>query len=269
MNPLVSVIVPYYNHGEYIEECINSILESTYSNIEVIVINDGSTDTLSIEKIKKLEGKHNNVGIYHQENGGPSLARNTGMEIAKGDFFVFLDGDDLIEKNAISICLDVFNSSPETAVVYGNNLHFGEKNKLRKQKQLVEESILLFNSIAVCVMIKRIFFDQGIKFDNELSRLGLEDWELWITLVEKGFKFKYLNETLFKIRVLKNSRTTDSANQKLKEIKSYIYQKHALFLAQKYDKLFYLQKQTLETPDYKIGNFIMKPYRWLSWLRKS
>lgn len=261
-HPLVSVIVPYYNHGEYIEECINSILASTYLNIEVVVVNDGSTGTFSIQKIKELEGKHNKVRIYHQENGGPSLARNTGMEIAKGDFFVFLDGDDLIEKNTISICMDVFNSSPETTVVYGNNLHFGEKNVLRKQKQLVEESILLFNTIAVCVMIKRTFFDQEIKFDLALSKLGLEDWELWITLVAKGFQFKYINQTLFKIRVLKNSRTTDSANQKLKEIKAYIFKKHALFLAQKYEELFYLQKQTLETPDYRIGNTILKPYRW-------
>lgn len=263
MQPLVSIIVPYFNHGNYIEECIQSILNSSYSNIEVVIINDGSTDKESISKIKLLEGKYLNVVIHHQENAGPSSARNIGMELANGEFFVFLDGDDLIEKDTITTCLNTFKNNPDITVVYGNNLHFGEKKYLRKQKELVEDSILLFNPIAVCVILKRSFFDQGIKFDDTLSRLGLEDWELWITLVKCNFKFKYINQTLFKIRVLQNSRTTDSANQKLEEIKAYIYNKHCKFLAQKYYDLYYLQKQTLETPDYKIGNLLMRPYRWL------
>lgn len=260
---LISFIIPFYNQGKFIQETIESILISTIQNFEIIIVNDGADDENTQELITLIE-KFNDfrINVFHQQNSGPSVARNFAIQTAKGDFLVFLDGDDLIEKDTLQICVNTFENNPDITIVYGNNLLFGEKNTLIKPKIITPNNILIFNPIAVCVMIKKEVM-LNVKFDENLSKLGLEDWELWLNLISKGYKFKYVNHNLFKIRVLKNSRTTNEANKNLEKIKSYIYNKHSDFVHQQFFNLYYLQKQTLETPDYKIGNFILKPYRWI------
>ena len=96
LNPLVSFIIPYYNSGTTIQETIDSIFNQSYSNFDVWLINDGSTDQYSIDKLKDFEGNEK-IHLLNQENAGPSSARNKAILISKADFFVFLDSDDLIE----------------------------------------------------------------------------------------------------------------------------------------------------------------------------
>ena len=100
MNNKVSIIVPIYNQEKYLARCIDSILCQTYDNIEVLLINDGSTDT-SAEICKKYASSNSKIKVYTKKNGGVSSSRNYGLEKATGDFVFFLDGDDAIEKNVI------------------------------------------------------------------------------------------------------------------------------------------------------------------------
>lgn len=93
--PLVSVIIPVYNVENYLKECLDSVLNQTYKNIEVIVINDGSTDK-SLHILEDYSSKFNNIKIIDQENSGQSVARNKGLENAKGKYIYFLDSDDYI-----------------------------------------------------------------------------------------------------------------------------------------------------------------------------
>lgn len=99
-NPLVSIIVPVYNAEKYLPRCIKSILDQTYANIEILLINDGSKDKSS-RICKDYAGSDARVKVIHKENGGVSLARNTGIDASCGDFIVFVDSDDWIEKTAI------------------------------------------------------------------------------------------------------------------------------------------------------------------------
>lgn len=100
--PLVSIIIPVFNTVKYINACLDSVLEQTYPNIEIIVIDDGSTDGSS-EVLQEYAGEHSNIIIYmHQKNQGLSAARNTGMELAKGEYIYFLDSDDLIDSSMMS-----------------------------------------------------------------------------------------------------------------------------------------------------------------------
>jgi hypothetical protein len=163
--------------------------------------------------------------------------------------------------------MQVFSKNQDIDVIYGNNVLFGEKNKVIIPKEVHPNTILVFNPIAVCVIIKKSVF-QNNQFDDYLSKLGLEDWELWMNLISKKYKFYYINHNLFKIRVLPNSRTTTEANPNLEKIKAYIYQKNSAFLANQFYELYYQQKQILETPDYKIGYFLLNPYRWVKKLIK-
>lgn len=102
MADLVSIIVPVYNLEDYIENCLNSILNQTYSNIEILCIDDGSSDSSS-EKIKSLAEKDNRIIYIYKENGGVSSARNSGLDNAKGEYIMFVDGDDYIHPQAVEI----------------------------------------------------------------------------------------------------------------------------------------------------------------------
>lgn len=102
MNELISVIVPIYNISEYIEKCVRSILAQTYNYIEIILVNDGSTDN-SLEIIRGIEKEDQRISIIDKINGGLSSARNAGMRAAKGNYLLFVDGDDTIAPTAISI----------------------------------------------------------------------------------------------------------------------------------------------------------------------
>lgn len=96
INKKISVIVTAYNIEEYLSRCVDSLLEQTYSNLEIILVDDGSTDKTG-EICDKYAEKSDNIRVIHQGNGGPSAARNAGVEIARGDYIGYVDGDDWIE----------------------------------------------------------------------------------------------------------------------------------------------------------------------------
>ena len=93
-----SIIVPAYNVAQYIEECIESILNQDYDNYEIIVVDDGATDETP-KILDEIASKSEKVRVIHQKNGGLSAARNSGIEAASGEYILFLDGDDFGQKN--------------------------------------------------------------------------------------------------------------------------------------------------------------------------
>ena len=99
----VSIVIPVYNVEKYLKQCLESVVNQTLDKIEVICINDGSTDN-SLNILKEYEKKYNNIIIIDQENKGPGFARNIGMKRASGKYIYFLDSDDYIELNAMEIC---------------------------------------------------------------------------------------------------------------------------------------------------------------------
>lgn len=103
---LISVIVPVYNIRQYLEKCIESIIDQTYRNLEIILVDDGSTDN-SGEICDFYSNKDSRINVLHQENKGLSAARNAGMKVARGDWLAFVDGDDWIESNMFEKMLDI------------------------------------------------------------------------------------------------------------------------------------------------------------------
>ncbi len=259
-SPLVSIIIPYFNGGETINETIDSIFNQTYSNFEIWIINDGSTNKNSTEKLKEFT-TNSKINIIHQQNSGPSISRNNAIKKSNGKYIVFLDSDDIIEKKTIEISINVLENNPPISIVYGNNRHFGTKNFIRTQKPLDIAELLVYNTIAICCTIRKSVFEDGFYFDEYLSKKGLEDYEFWINLASNNFKFHYLNELFFNIRISDTSRTYQVANTNITEIKNYIFKKHANFINSQYEKLFYKSKMQNESINNKIGNLILYPYR--------
>lgn len=114
---LISVIIPVYNVEEYLRECVDSVLNQTYGNFEIILVNDGSTDS-SGEICDEYVEKDSRVTVIHQKNGGPSITRNTGIENANGKYIYFLDSDDYIENNALELLVNTAEANDADLVFF-------------------------------------------------------------------------------------------------------------------------------------------------------
>lgn len=135
---LFSVLIPVYNAEKYLEECMGSVLKQTYSDYEVVLMDDGSTDS-SGDLCDKYEQEHPNVRVIHQENQGQLLTRCNAIVAAKGEYCVFLDSDDLLELNALDVLADTICKYQEPdMVIY--SFHYEEEGKeRRKAKSIFEE----------------------------------------------------------------------------------------------------------------------------------
>ena len=143
MSDLVSVVIPVYNVQEYIEKCINSLINQTYSNIELILVDDGSIDN-SGNICDNWSNKDSRIKVIHKENGGLSSARNEGLKYVNGQYVMFVDSDDYISTNAIKEMISVIQSK-NADIVISNRIHFyDDGTEIVKYKQL--NDIFIMNS---------------------------------------------------------------------------------------------------------------------------
>ncbi|MAC84745.1 MAG: glycosyl transferase [Arcobacter sp.] len=186
-NPLVSVIMPVFNGEKYLEEAINSIIEQTYKNIELIILDDGSTDN-SINVINKMKNKSTKINYKpNEKNIGVSATRNRGMKIAKGKYIAFMDADDISPLYRIEKQVEFLENNKDYGLAGGHyesftNYGFFTKRKLRKLSSSFEHikaNILFSNSIACSsVMLRKKLIHEHNLFFNESLRMA-EDLDLW------------------------------------------------------------------------------------------
>lgn len=136
---LVSIIIPIYNIERYIDNCIKSACEQFYENIEIILVDDGSTDN-SPQICDAWAKKDSRIIVIHKKNGGLSSARNAGLDVAKGKYVYFLDGDDTIQSNLLSVSLSKMSDDTDM-VVFGYNLVY--KNSENAKVKLIEKTYRL------------------------------------------------------------------------------------------------------------------------------
>jgi glycosyltransferase involved in cell wall biosynthesis len=258
--PLVSFIIPYYNAGTTIQETIDSIFNQSYPNFDIWLINDGSTDQFSIDKLKEFEGIEK-IHLLHQENAGPSVAKNLGVENARGELICFVDADNILLNNYIEEAVIAFDENPSIDVVYSDFEYFGDRLGIHKSNKIDSSTIFIGNSVDNCVVIRKTTFLSVKGFDSNLSKLGLEDWELWMNLLKNKKKFFYIEKIHFRYRVISTSRTNITANLNIEKINKYIANKHSDFLSEIYIETYYKNKMTLESIDFRIGKLILSPYR--------
>ena len=153
-NKLVSIVIPVYNVEEYLKECVESVLCQTYKNLEIILIDDGSTDG-SGKLCNFYREIDNRIKVIHKENGGLSDARNKGIEVATGSYLYFLDSDDLIPQNAIAVLVTIARETECDVVMAGLQQFEGYIDKCFLDKKGVE---VVTNEEAM----KRMFLHEGI-----------------------------------------------------------------------------------------------------------
>lgn len=200
----VSVIIPTYNREKFIVRAINSVLSQSHRNIELLVIDDGSTDK-TFEIAKFFKQKYPNFLYFYQKNKGPSAARNKGILEAKGDYIVFLDSDDYFFPDFIKKCLECLLTESYDLVIpkayYRSVLDEGEYKlilKIRDEfpKNHEELYVELFKHFVGCIkmLIKKQLFQKVGLFDESLATN--EDLDLWIRLVRSKSKIGMVKEEI-------------------------------------------------------------------------
>lgn len=200
MSSLVSIIIPSYNDTKYLVDAISSALSQSYKDIEVIVVNDGSTN----EEDKRFFNEFSNpsVRVITKTNEGLAAARNTGIKASKGEFFVPLDADDQIKPDFIEKLIVVMKDN--VGVAYSDQEFFGEENRLMPMKEFNFVDLLSQNHISVCSLVRREAYDEVLTKNlvgyNPNMVYGYEDWDFWISIAELGWEFRCIHEPLFMYR---------------------------------------------------------------------
>ena len=185
---LVSIVVPVYNGEKYLKKTIESILEQTYSNFELLLINDGSSDT-SAKLIDALVATDKRIKGFSKENGGVANARNYGISLAKGELIAFCDQDDLWLTDKLEKQIPLFEN-PNVGLVYCGAvveaLLYGKTSKgslANKQRGYVFDQLVQLNMLTCCTAVvrKKHLLKAG-GFDDDLTLMGVDDWHLWLKM---------------------------------------------------------------------------------------
>ncbi|HAT03949.1 MAG TPA: hypothetical protein DCS29_04235 [Candidatus Magasanikbacteria bacterium] len=206
---LVSIIIPVYNRTDKFRSALSSVIAQTHENIEIIVVDDGSLphaveytmrDMLKFQKYDAQKEDNQNIldRIEHiqyirQENKGAPSARNKGLELVKGEYVIFWDADVVAQPDMLQKMLEVFEKNNEASFVYCNFTLMPLSKKMKGQKFNVEE-LQKNNYIHTTSLIRR---KDVIKWDESLKRF--QDWDLWLSMIEKGKKGIWIDEYLFHV----------------------------------------------------------------------
>ncbi len=198
--PTVSIIIPTYNREHLLGRAIQSVLDQTYQNFELIIVDDGSTD--DTEKLVKSFNSEKIRYIWHGENKGPSAARNTGIQSAKGDYIAFQDSDDEWMPRKLEKQMRAFETaSPAVGIVYTGrySIKNDKKDYAPPTKWTPIDGDIFSSLLKACLvpaqvaLVKRDCFERAGMFDERFP--ALVDWELFLRM-SRYYQFKCINEPL-------------------------------------------------------------------------
>jgi len=202
-NPLVSVIIPNYNYGHFLAQTVDSVLAQTYENVEIIVVDDGSTD----DSARVLDGYGEKIRWYRQANKGVSEARNRGIAESKGEILAFLDSDDVWLSQKIEKQVEVFQADANVGLVHCCYVDFGNDGRLLEEHleglagSVAEEMIRYQRAVIIgggsAVAVRRSVYEAVGGFDQTVA--PAEDWEFYFRAARR-YKVGFVPEILMKYR---------------------------------------------------------------------
>lgn len=245
---LISIIVPVYNVETYLSACLDSILDQSYKNLEIIVIDDGSTD-FSLKIAETYSEKEDRIIVYSFPNAGLSEARNRGLEVATGEYVVFVDSDDLLLRNALHVMMEAMHSNPvdivEGKIMKGellgdfknqNNYHTVLYTPLEAITDVLYQKRLLPSMCGK--LFKRNLFDD-LKFEKGIL---YEDLNIFYRVLEKCKKILWIDFPVYFYRITEGSIVNTWKPQRLDVLKvtenleNYIKEKYPQLLPSAQDR---------------------------------
>lgn len=220
--PRVSVIIPCFNQGQYVDDAINSVINQSFKDIEIVLIEDCSTDNFTQEYVRKKDFP-NTKKIINGHNLGVSAARNKAIQAARGIFILPLDADDMIHPEFISTAIDVIDKDIAD-VVYSKVEFFGDRKGPFKLPEFSLRNMLQANAVVNTAIFRKSVWARVSGYSSEM-KAGVEDWDFWLSLIKSGQRFHRINRSLFFYRQHGISRTTSAATQ-AHELHELIFKRH-------------------------------------------
>lgn len=226
MDKLISVVVPVYNVEKYLKKCIDSTINQTYKKLEIILVDDGSTDS-SKEICDEYIKQDSRIKVIHKENGGLSSARNAGIDIASGKYIGFIDSDDWIEKSMLEKLINLAEKSDSDIVLCNYFMAYDEKNQIQKEDIEYKEysnyealNKIYDDKLGVSMIIAWNKLYNIELFNNIRYPAGKVHEDEFITykLLFKANRICYLNEKLVYYRQQNKSITNSKFNKKRLDI---------------------------------------------------
>jgi len=270
--PLVSIIIPNYNYAHYLREAIDSALAQTYRPVDVIVVDDGSTDgSRSV-----IQAYGNAIQSVFQKNKGLPSARNAGIAKASGEFFVFLDSDDVLLPDALMNLYEGFSSAPDCGIVFGYSESVGpagERLTFHRNacRNFTYKEFLFANFILVPeAMVSRRVMDEIGVFTPAF--LQCEDYDFWIRSARK-FKIRHIDRLVARIRSHDANLSKDRVTQLTWELRVLLSHYDGSLLTRRslariYHRLAYecrMEKDTTLFRRYTLKSIQFNPLYWKNW----
>jgi glycosyltransferase involved in cell wall biosynthesis len=261
--PKVSVIIPCYNQGIYIDEAVDSVLRQTYQDFEIIIVNDGSTDSFTNEKLKQYNKQK--TRIITTDNCGLSEARNTGIRNSSGQYILPLDADDKIGAEYMEKAVEILDHDSKVGIVYCEAEFFGKYYGLWDLPEFTIERMLLGNIIFCSSFFRRSDYDQTHGYSKNMI-YGWEDWDLWLSLLDQGLSTYRIPDILFYYRRKEKSMADEVIrdNGKILFLRNMIVKNHIdLYLQNDMNSIYLKEKiiileKKMNTRPYLLMSKIIK-----------
>ena len=215
----VSVIIPCYNCGQYLNDAIESVKKQTFSDWEIIVIDDGSTDQETINILSALHCD-SRIKLIRQSNNGPAHARNSGISQAQGELILPLDADDTISPYYMEEAVPLFEKNDNLGIVYCRAQKFGKETGEWILPSYSAQRMAFDNMIFVSAFFKKSDWELVGGFPN-YAYFGMEDYAFWLRLLRLGREVYRIDKILFNYRIRDISRTVLFCNDRDKLISTY------------------------------------------------
>jgi glycosyltransferase involved in cell wall biosynthesis len=219
----VSVVIPCFNHGEFLQEAVESVARVGREDFELIVVDDGSTDERTRREMDALSAR--GIKVIGQENKGLAAARNAGVLSARGEYIFPLDADDRVRSGWIDRGIGILSTDPQVGVVYGDAQCFGIRENLWCTAPFDTTRLLVRNFIHASALYRRSVWEQNGGDDGTLPVQGFEDWDFWLGALEHGWQFAYLPEVFFDYRQAEGSMLTRTRGYE-SQVEEFVRAKH-------------------------------------------
>jgi glycosyltransferase involved in cell wall biosynthesis len=217
--PCVSVIIPCFNQGKYLHDAVQSVLNQRYDSLEIIIVDDGSTDSTTLEVLDTYRSPA--IRVVHTANQGLSRARNNGISLAQGQYILPLDADDSIAEGYISQAVATLDANPQVGIVYGEAVFTGAASGRWNLPPASLHRMLTRNVIFHAAFFRKSAWKRAGGY-NPNMRYGLEDWDFWLSLLEHGYSIVRLDCVVYYYRIAKTSMTTKLRAKFSHSIYSYV-----------------------------------------------
>lgn len=255
--PRVSVVIPCYNHARFLPEAVASVVAQTFTDWEIIIVDDGSPDdTATVAQRLIAAHPDRRIRLIRQENRGQAEARNAGIRAARAPYILPLDADDLIEPEMLAQTVAVLDAHPGVGFVYTDVRRFGAENNVLRTLPYSLERLRFENLMMPATLFRREAWEQVGGFRSPVQ--GYEDREFWVSLADAGWQGWHIPQPLMRYRRTEGSMLSKARRRDL-ELRAKIFLLHPRL----YEPDVLAWARRVLSPEWSVNGALRSPWRWL------